>query len=163
MRWFFREKSLHELFDIGIVVKGIDGIIELTSGLVLYFVHPLALNAFLTTLIQGELAEDPKDVLGNYLLHMVNRALFPSKWFITSFLMLHGAVKIFLVIGLLRKKLWAYPTAIVFFIGFITYQLYRLSYRPSLLLGIATLFDMFVVALTFHEYIHAKKRAMTVS
>jgi uncharacterized membrane protein len=38
-------------------------------------------------------------------------------------------VKVFLVVALLRNKLWAYPWLIITLVVFIEYQLYR--YRPS--------------------------------
>jgi uncharacterized membrane protein len=64
----------------------------------------------------------------------------------------HGIVKLFLVVGLLRNKLWAYPAAIVVFVLFIAYQLYRLSSAPSPLLVLLTVFDVVVIGLTWHEY-----------
>ena len=41
--------------------------------------------------------------------------------------MIHGAAKLWLVIGLLFGKLCAYPSTLGFLSFFIAYQLYRLS------------------------------------
>jgi len=52
----------------------------------------------------------------------------------------------------LRGKLWAYPLLVVLLLAFIVYQVYRLTYKPSVSLVLLTLFDGFVAALTWREY-----------
>src|SRR6266571_5618426 len=53
-------------------------------------------------------------------------------------------VKIVLVTALLRNKLWAYPWMIAFLIAFIAYQVYRMTFAPSVGLVALTIFDAFV-------------------
>ena len=69
-----------------------------------------------------------------------------------SDLLLHGAVKVVLVIALLLNKLWAYPCMIVVLLIFIGYQLYRIALQPSAGLVLLTAFDVVIVALTWREY-----------
>ena len=57
-----------------------------------------------------------------------------------------------LVVLVLRDKLWAYLWVIVLLLVFIGYQLYRLTYKPSVSLVLLTLFDGFVAWLTWREY-----------
>ncbi len=64
----------------------------------------------------------------------------------------HGVVKIVLVTALLRNKLWAYPWMIAFLIAFIAYQVYRMTFAPSVGLVALTIFDAFVAWLTYREY-----------
>jgi len=64
----------------------------------------------------------------------------------------HGLAKVVLVVALLRNQLWAYPATIALLGAFIAYQLYRLSYRLTLGLTLLTIFDAFVVWLTWREY-----------
>ena len=61
-------------------------------------------------------------------------------------------IKIVLVAALLRNKLWAYPWMIAFLIAFIVYQVYRLTFAPSIGLVAFTVFDAFIVWLTYREY-----------
>ena len=61
-------------------------------------------------------------------------------------------VKLALVIGLLRNKLWAYPASLVGTGLFILYQLYRYSYTHGFGLIVLTIFDVFVMWLIWHEY-----------
>ena len=69
-----------------------------------------------------------------------------------STLLLHGAVKVVLVIALLLNKLWAYPCMIVVLLIFIGYQLYRIALNPSAGLIALTVFDALIVLLTWREY-----------
>jgi uncharacterized membrane protein len=68
------------------------------------------------------------------------------------YLLLHGAVKVVLVIALLLNKLWAYPCMIVVLLIFIGYQLYRIALDPSAGLIALTIFDAMIVTLTWREY-----------
>ncbi|MHB8885982.1 MAG: DUF2127 domain-containing protein [Methylovirgula sp.] len=61
-------------------------------------------------------------------------------------------MKLWLIIGLLRKKLWYYPVAIVVFGLFIAYQLYRYAFSHSVWLLLITVLDVVVIGLTWHEY-----------
>jgi uncharacterized membrane protein len=70
----------------------------------------------------------------------------------SSFLILHGIVKLALVGGLATNKLWSYPAAIVVFTAFAIYQIYQLVQQNSLFLGIVTALDVAVVLLIVAEY-----------
>jgi len=72
--------------------------------------------------------------------------------FYAFYLLSHGIVKVFLVIGLLRNKLWAYPVSLVVLGVFIVYQLYRFSYTHGFGLMVLTVFDVVVMGLIWHEY-----------
>ena len=63
-----------------------------------------------------------------------------------------------LVGGLLAKKAWAYPLAIIFLGLFILYQLYRMSYQFSIGLLVLTVFDAAFVLLILREYRLSKHR-----
>ncbi|MBU6500226.1 MAG: DUF2127 domain-containing protein [Patescibacteria group bacterium] len=157
------ERGLHDLFEIGVILKGIDGTLEIIGGAFLWFVSPGTLNAIVPYLFRGELIEDPKDWLVNTLLHVTQNLSGGLQTYASIILITHGVVKIFLIAGLLRNKLWAYPAAIVVFIGFIISQLYQLSFQYSLFLWAITIIDVFVVLLIAHEYRHARRSTATVA
>jgi uncharacterized membrane protein len=75
-----------------------------------------------------------------------------DRHFYAFYLLSHGLIKIFLVAGLLRNKLWAYPAALVVMSLFILYQLYRYTYTQSFGLIVLSVFDIVVIALIWHEY-----------
>jgi uncharacterized membrane protein len=76
----------------------------------------------------------------------------------TVYLLLHGVVKIILVAALLGNQLWAYPWTIAFLLAFIAYQLYRLTFAPSLGLVALTVFDAVVAWLRWREYQRQRSR-----
>jgi uncharacterized membrane protein len=61
-------------------------------------------------------------------------------------------VKVVLVAALLKNQLWAYPWTIGFLGLFIVYQVYRLSFQPSVGLAALTVFDAVIAWLTYREY-----------
>ena len=72
--------------------------------------------------------------------------------FAAVYLLLHGIIKIVLVVALLRNQAWAYPSMIAFLLVFIVYQLYRLVLSPTLGLTVLTIFDALIVWLTWREW-----------
>lgn len=151
------EKRFRQLFRIGIFLKAVDGVLELAGGILLLLISKESLNDIVTFLTQHELSEDPNDLVANYLVHVVHHLSTSTKLFGAVYLLFHGAVKIFLVVGLFRGKLWAYPSAMVFLVGFIGYQLYRYSLTHSIALILLTVFDAVIVLLIWHEYRYLKR------
>ena len=145
------EKYIHRIFDAGIILKGIDGALEIIGGLLLIFVRPETINHIVASLTQYELVEDPKDLIANFIVNSTH--LTPqSQLFGMLYLLSHGIIKIFIVAGLLKDKLWAYPAGIIIFSGFGVYQIYRYIHTYSLGLLILTILDAIVIILTWHEY-----------
>jgi uncharacterized membrane protein len=72
-------------------------------------------------------------------------------------LLSHGVIKVFLVESLLRGRLLAYPTAIVFFALFIVYQMYRYYLHPSSGMIALSILDLIVIVLTWLEYRQLKR------
>ena len=147
-----RDKTVHILFDISVIGKAVDGVLEVVGGVVLFFVTADQINWMVRVLTQHELSEDPHDVVAGLLLHSVQHLTTDTKVFAALFLLWHGVVKVGLVSALLRKQLWAYPTAIVAFCVFLAYQVYRYSYTRSPWLLALSFLDLFVIVLTWLEY-----------
>lgn len=149
---FKPKDSLDRLFEIGIILKGLNGLAELLGGLLLLFVTPADIHHLAATLTQGELSEDPNDVVARYLLHTANGLTGNAVIFGAVYLLVHGAVKVVLVVALLLNKQWAYPSMIIVLLIFIGYQLYRIALDPSAGLLALTVFDALIVVLTWREY-----------
>lgn len=156
-----RENVLHEVFRIGIVLKGIDGLVETLGGSLVWLLTPASATRIVRALFRHELAEDPHDFLVNHLL-WASRHLAASRWFATAFLLTHGLVKIVLVGALWFNRLWAYPAMIAVLGGFVVYQTVRVVETHSMILGLLTAFDLFFIWLTWREYreqkmLHARR------
>ena len=152
MSQFKPRDPLDRLFEIGIILKGLDGIFETIGGLLLLTVSPATINALTAWLTQHELSEDPNDFIANHLLRYAHGLTGSAVTFAAVYLLLHGVTKIVLVIALLRNQIWAYPWMIAFLLIFIGYQLYRIALSPTLGLSALTAFDAFIVWLTWREW-----------
>jgi uncharacterized membrane protein len=149
-------RALHSAFEVGIVMKGIDSLFEIMGGVLLLLVTPAQINRIVLFLLQHELSEDPRDVVANLLLRAAGHLSVGSKLFGALYLLSHGVLKTLIVVSLWRSRLWAYPAAIVFFVAFIVYQLYRYTFSHSFWLLVLSVFDAVVIALTWIEYRHVK-------
>jgi uncharacterized membrane protein len=155
---FKPKDTLDRVFEIGIIGKGLNGIAELLGGLLLLFVTTDRIRHLARALTEGELSEDPHDLIARYLLHTADGLTGSAVIFGAAYLLLHGAVKVMLVIALLLNRLWAYPTMIIVLLIFIGYQLYRIALQPSVGLIALTVFDAAIVALTWREYRRQRRR-----
>lgn len=159
----------HLLFVTSLFLKGLFALAETISGIITYLISFLdgpfnhfALQHFLFTALQAiireELTEDPRDFIANYFLQLAQNLSLSALHFAGLYLLTHGIIKLWLVIGLLRKKLWYYPAAMTIFGFFILYQLYRYSFTHSLFLLLITGIDLIVIGLTWHEYQYLREK-----
>ncbi|MFA5196963.1 MAG: DUF2127 domain-containing protein [Patescibacteria group bacterium] len=147
---------VHDAFEIGIILKGIDGIIEIVGGIVVLFTTPTIFKNLVIFLTKNELIQDPRDIFANYLLRLSASFTVKAEHFTSIFLLSHGVIKVFLVIAMLQKRLWAYPTAMMIFGLFGVYQIYQYSINHSVFLILLTALDVAVIILTYLEYKNLK-------
>lgn len=150
--WIKKNSIVHKSFEIGIILKGIDGILEIIGGILLIFLNPVRVNKLTALLTQHELSQDPQDIIANFMIKFSSNFSINTQYFGVFYLISHGAVKFILVLLLRRKKLWAYPLTIISLILFIIYQIYRFSIDHSMGLMLLTIFDVIMIVLTFIEY-----------
>ena len=151
------QKLVHQTFELVILIKGIDGILEVVGGVILFFVKPAQINSFLIWLTQHELAQDAQDLLANYLLKVGANLSLDTQLFGAIYLLVHGIIKIALILGLWKRKLIAYPLAVIFLSLFIIYQIYRYVQQPAFWLIALSIFDALIIVLTLIEYQQLKK------
>lgn len=156
---FLDEHYIHLAFQISLWIKGLFALTETFLGLALFFVSRQWLMGLAGAVTRGELAEDPHDLIANFFLHSAQHLSISTQHFTGAYLLSHGAVKLWLIVGLLRERLWYYPTALIVFALFIVYQLYRFEHTHSAWLLFLTAVDIIVIALTWHEYryLHRKR------
>ena len=147
-----RSRIVHVLFDISAISKGVDGVLEMVGGAVLLLVSPMKIHNIVRILTQHELSEDPHDLVAKYLLNTTQHLSRSSQDFAAMYLLWHGVIKVALVTALLLKRRWAYPAAIIAFMLFLVYQLYRYSHTCAPELLVLSVLDVFVIALTWLEY-----------
>src|SRR5580704_1268384 len=137
------EKRIRQIFQASVLIKGAVAVIECAAGVAFALVSTSSIKNLVDMLTQEELIENPKDFYAFYLFS-------------------HGLVKLLLVIGLLRNKLWSYPASLIILGLFIVYQLYRFSYTHGAGLIVLSVFDIFMMGLIWHEY-QAKRPAKRIA
>lgn len=152
--------TLDKIFKISVTLKGLDGVLELVGGILLLLVSPAQMASVVHFLTQHELSEDPHDLVATTLVHWAGAMTGSATLFGAVYLLLHGLVKVVLVWAVLRDKLWAYPWMIAFLLVFIAYQGYQLLVAFTWGMVLLTVFDIFIVWLTWHEYrVHRARMA----
>ena len=146
---------LDRTFNVALVLKGLDGLLELVGGILLFVVSPASLNELAQRLTEHELTQDPHDFIAHHLLKLTSN-LHHTQTFGAIYLLLHGVVKLVIVIGLLRREHWSYYFAFVFLGGFVIYQIYRMTYAPTIGLALLTAFDLLIIWLTWREFVRMR-------
>jgi uncharacterized membrane protein len=146
------QSIVKKAFQTGITIKGIDGVLETIGGLLLWFIHPRAMNAIVRVLFLHEIPHDPHDFIRIHALRASETLLGSHRLFASLYLLSHGVTKIALVAALWMNKLWAYPLTMLIFGGFSVYQMYRYSHTHSVAMLVLTIFDVLLIYLTWVEW-----------
>lgn len=145
-------EALDRFFYTSIWLKGLHAIFEILGGIALLLASPEYILHVVEVMTQDEMAQDPNDYIANTLLNAAQSISVGSEHFAALYLLSHGIVKIFLVVGLLRNRRWAYPAALAVFGAFIAYQVYRFTLTHGIGLIALTVFDLAVIWLIWREY-----------
>ncbi len=145
-------KLQHRAFDAVVLLKGLNGLVEMASGIALLFVTNASILYWVRLLTRSELSEDPRDFIANMLVHWAESFGHDSRIYATAYLVLHGAAKITLAGLLLHGTKWAYPAALGFIGLFICFAGYRLSFGWSLPLAAIFILDLFTLWIIGREW-----------
>ena len=75
----FRARGwLDRVFVVGIVAKGLNGLVEVVGGVLLLLVTPATLQRLAAAWTHGELSEDPHDLVATHLLHTADGLTGPA-------------------------------------------------------------------------------------
>lgn len=149
-----KEVYIRDFFKAGVILKGVNGLLEIFVGALLLFSGTL--TGVADFFIQNELVEDPHDFVANFFQNVLPLLSAKVALFGAIYLISHGLVKVFLIFHLLKNKLWSYPASIVFLFLFIVYQLYRFILTGSIWMAFLTIFDLILISLIWHEYQYVK-------
>lgn len=147
-----RSHLLDLAFLLGLLLKGLDGAIELVGGAILLWLSPDRLVALTQQAVAGELSEDPQDLIANVLLHGVGHLDTASIGFIGAYLLVHGVVKLAIIFALLVGSLRVYPWAIAALVAFLAFQGYELVLHPSPGVALLVILDAVIVWLAWREW-----------
>ncbi|HEU5114153.1 MAG TPA: DUF2127 domain-containing protein, partial [Candidatus Paceibacterota bacterium] len=103
------EKNIHRVFVISLILKSLNALVETLLGLLLLFTG--GISDVILDLIRHELIEDPNDYFAGHLSGLAAHLSPGLQLYGAIYLLSHGVVKIFLVWGLIKDRLWAYPAS----------------------------------------------------
>ncbi|MFA5413507.1 MAG: DUF2127 domain-containing protein [Patescibacteria group bacterium] len=130
-----------------VAYKGIFGLVEIVLGsldlFLVYVVRHVATSEFISVWITKELAEDPQDIFINWLLS--HAGWVKSSLAVGWVLIILGAIKIILAIGVWYRLWIVRDIGVIFFSGVAVYGVYELAVNFSLLKMIILFFDMLIL------------------
>jgi len=155
----FKPKTLlDKLYEIGILIKGIDGLLELVGGILLLALSSRTILHVTHWLVDAELTENPHSFIGKHVLHAGMQLAHGHTLFAALFLLTHGAVKVGLVVCLLLNKPWAYPVGLGVLGVLLAYQIYQLITAPSFGMALLSVLDVIIMWLIWREWQQVKAK-----
>jgi uncharacterized membrane protein len=148
----FESKLQHRAFDAAVLLKGLNGLLEIAGGVALTLATNASILRWVQLFTRSELSEDPRDFIANSLVHWAETFGQDSRIYVAAYLVLHGAAKITLAGLLLHGTKWAYPAAAGFISLFVAYAGYRLSFGWSLPLAAIVVLDVFTLWIIGREW-----------
>jgi uncharacterized membrane protein len=143
-------KLIHDLFEVSIILKLLFAVFEFLAAFILLLVHPTTIGDLVVRAVS--IGFESGDLVYDWAANAAYFFVGHTHTFIVFYLASHGIVKIFILLCLWQKKLWAYPLAEVLFVGFGIYQMYRWYLTGSQLMIWLTVLDIIVIYLTWLEY-----------
>lgn len=149
-----KDSLLDNTFYISLLFKAADSLFEIIGGLLVLLIPATAINHLAEGLTRHELSQDSHDFIANHILKASHSlAAGSGRYFAAFYLLSHGVVKIVIIAALFKQKLWAYTWMIGVLGLFVAYQIYRLALvKFSIGLLLLTVFDVFIIWLTWREY-----------
>jgi len=147
---------LDKFYEVGLLIKGFDGLLELIGGVLLLGLSSGTILHLTRSLTNNELGEDPHDFLALHARHIGQQLALGHNAFAAVFLLVHGAVKVGLVICLMLNRLWAYPLGLIILGLLLVYQVYQLVVGPSVGMAALSVLDVAIVLLVWREWRHVR-------
>jgi len=82
----------HRMFEVALLLKGLNGIVELVGGTLALFVPLRTVNQLVLWLTASEIENDPNDWLANTLINAAEKLSMGTKEYASFYLLAHGAV-----------------------------------------------------------------------
>lgn len=151
--------TVDRLFRIALVVKGVDGALELIGAAVLLVISGQAVHRLVADVLARDLIGPPDGTLARHLVAGTDEFASGNRTFAVAYLGLHGVVKLLLVVALLRRWTPAYPVAVVVLGVFVVYEIYRAVHTGSIVLPFLAALDVAIIVLVVREYLALRRPA----
>lgn len=146
------------LFLVAVLLKGLDGAVQLVSGVLLAFLPPEALTRLAHAVVTRDLVGPPTGALAGHFEEAVRHFAAGDRTFVLGYLLLHGAIKLLLAVALVRRALPMYPVAVGALGLFVVAELVRAAQTRSIVLPLLAVLDVVIIVLVVEEYRELRPR-----
>lgn len=147
-----------KLFLAAVLIKGLDGAVQLIGAIVLAFLPPDAINRLAHAVVTRDLVGPPEGPLAGHFEEAVRHFADGNRTFVIAYLLLHGAIKLVLVIALIRQILPMYPVAVAALSAFVVFEVLRAVQTRSIVLPLLAAVDVAIIVLVVKEYLELRRR-----
>lgn len=152
-----KQRLVHILFTLSLVLKAIDGFIEFAGGLVFVFLKNADIIDLISKFLHYNLFKISNEKILDWVTYLSREFTTSIHIFISVILICSGFTKLVLALTLLMRKLFAFPFTLIFLCLLLIYQIVQTFYTPSLILYAFNIIDFIVILVIWREYIHLKK------
>lgn len=143
---------LHWLFESTLLLKAVFALLEVAAGLGLRLVPHQRIADLTGWLAHNHLIEARHGPVFTRLVAGLDGFSSASQHFYALYLLAHGAIKLAIIVLLVRKLAFAYPLGMAVFAGFVVMQMVRFSHTQAPALLALSLLDAVVIWLTWREW-----------
>lgn len=145
------EQNTYRYFLLSIGLKGVISAAEIVAGILVLIIPPHTMHWLIALFTTGPMSFATPESIAVYLDHAV-LLVTGATIFVSAYLLSRGIIKLFLIVALIKNKLWAYPISLVVLGLFMLYQCYQIVTTHSIEIILITLFDLVVVYFIWKEY-----------
>ena len=142
----------HNLFDIVVVLKGLNGLVEIASGATLLSIKAGTILEWVLWLTESEMLQDPHDYLASSLQKWALNFGHDAQVFAGLYLVTHGVIKLVLAILLYKERPWVFPLSLLLFTALVAFSLHHLLNHWSWPLTFFIAFDAFTIGVIAREW-----------
>lgn len=151
-----RDRAVDVSFLVGVALKVLNAVWDLSAGIPLLFIGPDRLADWTQTLAGGVLAQDPDNLLATYAVGATSHLTSASLSYAAAYFLVHGCVKVAVLIALVRGSQRMYPWVIGALGALLIYQLVDFAFSHSAMMLTLSLLDVVVIWLTWREWRHGR-------
>jgi uncharacterized membrane protein len=145
-------RLLHWIFEASLVIKGLLAFGEVLGGLGLLLTPNLTILHFVGWLTRHQLTQNPGEDMAVWAKHLADSFPIELQHFYAIYMLLHGSLKLMMVLMLAWRIVWAYPLAMAVLAGFVLYQLTEFHLHGGIVLLLLSGFDSIMIVLVWREF-----------
>ena len=142
----------HRVYILSLWTKAVFAVVEMAVGLAIYFVTLTEVRSLTRWILHLRIFADPHDRRTVVMQHLLGGLPMNAKTFLAVYLLLHGALKIGLVAGLLTGHRWAHPVGLAGLGAFVIYQVEHYFKHGQPIILVMAGFDVFIMVMVWREW-----------